>query len=141
MANDPNWEPDGVTHQVRFCEGGGTYRQGFPPLLSTFSQGTEKNLTPRSSAAKKIIWGIADQLIAGAPPIARHRIFSKIGRDLGQIGQNPRAFLRFSAHFRAFRPHQDATCPSSANRRRLAIMRLAKANSVCSCAVFFSSPL
>lgn len=30
----PNWEPDGVTHQVRFYEGGGTYRQGFPPLLS-----------------------------------------------------------------------------------------------------------
>ena len=34
MANDPNWEPDGVTHPVRFCEGGGTYRKGFPPLLS-----------------------------------------------------------------------------------------------------------
>ena len=25
-ADDSYWEPDGVTLQVRFCEGGGTYR-------------------------------------------------------------------------------------------------------------------
>jgi hypothetical protein len=48
MANDPNREPDGVTNQVRFCEGGGTYRQGFPPLLSTFAQGTGNDLTPKN---------------------------------------------------------------------------------------------
>jgi len=26
MVNDSNWEPDGVTLQVRFCEGGATYQ-------------------------------------------------------------------------------------------------------------------
>jgi hypothetical protein len=27
VAEASNWEPDGVTLQVRFCEGGGTYRR------------------------------------------------------------------------------------------------------------------
>ena len=32
---DSGWEPNGVTHPVRFYEGGGTYPlRGFPPLLS-----------------------------------------------------------------------------------------------------------
>ena len=26
IVDDSNWEPDGVTLQVRFCEGGATYR-------------------------------------------------------------------------------------------------------------------
>jgi len=35
VVEDSGWEPNGVTHPVRFCEGGGTYPlRGCPPLLS-----------------------------------------------------------------------------------------------------------
>jgi len=34
-VEDSGWEPNGLTHPVRFYEGGGTYPlRGFPPLLS-----------------------------------------------------------------------------------------------------------
>ncbi len=33
-VEDPSWEPNGVTHPVRFYEGGGAYLRGSPPLLS-----------------------------------------------------------------------------------------------------------
>ena len=35
-VDDSNWEPDGLTLQVRFCEGGGTYHaNGIPMSLET----------------------------------------------------------------------------------------------------------
>lgn len=35
--SDSDWEPDGVTHPVRFCEGGGTYRlTGIPAATLPF---------------------------------------------------------------------------------------------------------
>ena len=33
-VEDSSWEPNGVTHPVRFYEGGGAYLRGSPPLLS-----------------------------------------------------------------------------------------------------------
>jgi hypothetical protein len=36
IANDSCWEPDGVTHPVRFCEGG-TYRRLCVLLLTQSS--------------------------------------------------------------------------------------------------------
>ena len=34
-VEDSSWEPNGLTHHVRFYKGGGTYPNwGFPPLLT-----------------------------------------------------------------------------------------------------------
>ena len=85
MANDPNWEPDGVTHQVRFCEGGGTYRQGFPPLLSTFSQGTRKDLTPRTTKGRNM--SFKDCAAAGMAAIIRSVLIqvARIGSSMALV--------------------------------------------------------
>jgi hypothetical protein len=40
VVKDSRWEPDGVTLQVRFCEGGATYRitgdsRRYSPIIAT----------------------------------------------------------------------------------------------------------
>ena len=84
MANDPNWEPEGVTHQVRFCEGGGTYRQGFPPLLSTFAQGTRHGerhdpkecVTPKNARRAIVLSLLLARADAQSPRSFRDRLKS-----------------------------------------------------------------
>ena len=40
-VDDSGREPDGVTHQVRFCEGGGTYPKGDSRCYSPISHGAQ----------------------------------------------------------------------------------------------------
>ena len=48
FEEDPNWEPDGVTHHVRFCEGPGTTGYGWnivaPPGNQAETEKTNPNL-------------------------------------------------------------------------------------------------
>ena len=46
-ADDSYWEPDGVTLQVRFCEGGGTYRLAEIPTATLPPCIPIAGLTPR----------------------------------------------------------------------------------------------